>query len=57
MLQMMLLRRLGIYISKGYTMAFAKTAPVAPAMANPQGGIDASFERPAMGWLLRRILR
>ena len=29
-------------------MAFAKTAPVEPATASPQGGIGASFDNPAM---------
>ncbi len=35
-------------MSRGYTKAFAKTAPVAPATARPQGGIAASFDCPAM---------
>lgn len=29
-------------------MALAKTAPVAPATARPQGGIDISFDNPAI---------
>jgi hypothetical protein len=38
-------------MSKGYTSAFAMTAPVAPATANPQGGITASFDWPAIAIL------
>lgn len=35
-------------MSKGYTIAFAITAPVAPATASPQGGMSASFDCPAI---------
>jgi hypothetical protein len=31
-------------MSKGYTMAFAITAPVAPATASPHGGMSVSFD-------------
>jgi hypothetical protein len=34
-------------------MVLAKTAPVAPATASPQGGIGASFDSPAMASLAR----
>ena len=36
------------YMSKGYTMAFARTAPVAPATAFPQGGSRTCFDWPPM---------
>lgn len=36
------------HMSKGYTIAFAITAPVAPATARPQGGMSASFDCPAI---------
>ena len=36
------------HMSRGYTIAFAMTAPVAPATARPHGGIDASFDCPAI---------
>ena len=42
-----------IYMSRGYTMVLAKTAPVAPAMASPQGGIGDSFESPAMAYIAK----
>jgi hypothetical protein len=35
-------------MSSGYTMAFAMTAPVAPATANPHGGRLASLDCPAI---------
>lgn len=35
-------------MSRGYTRAFAITAPVAPATASPQGGIAASFDGATM---------
>ncbi len=34
-------------------MVLAKTAPVAPATASPQGGIGASLDNPAMTCLAR----
>lgn len=36
------------HMSRGYTRALARTAPVAPATARPQGGIGTSFDCPAM---------
>jgi hypothetical protein len=36
------------HMSRGYTRAFARTAPVAPATARPQGGMGASFDCPAI---------
>jgi hypothetical protein len=36
------------HMSRGYTIAFAMTAPVAPATARPHGGIRASFDCPAI---------
>ena len=36
------------HMSRGYTIAFAMTAPVAPATARPHGGIKASFDCPAI---------
>ena len=41
-------KRISTHMSKGYTSAFAITAPVAPATAKPQGGIGASFDCPAI---------
>lgn len=38
-------------MSSGYTIAFAITAPVAPATAKPHGGIKASFDCAAMAKL------
>ena len=42
-------------MSKGYTSALAMTAPVAPATANPQGGIKASFDCPAIAIFGKRV--
>ena len=42
-----------MYMSRGYTIVLAKTAPVAPATASPQGGIGASFDSPAMACLAK----
>jgi hypothetical protein len=39
------------HMSRGYTSAFAMTAPVAPATARPHGGIKASFDCPAIATL------
>lgn len=36
------------YISRGYTRAFASTAPVAPAKAFPHGGSGSCFDRIAI---------
>ena len=36
------------HMSRGYTRALARTAPVAPATARPQGGMGASFDCPAI---------
>jgi hypothetical protein len=40
--------RLDTYMSKGYTIALARTAPVAPAIASPQGGIGVSLDGPTI---------
>jgi hypothetical protein len=34
-------------------MVLARTAPVAPATASPQGGIGASFDSPAMACIAK----
>lgn len=41
------------HMSRGYTSALAMTAPVAPASANPHGGIKTSFDCPAIATLPR----
>jgi hypothetical protein len=41
-------------MSKGYTRALAITAPVAPATANPQGGMGASFDCPAIAMVMKK---
>lgn len=38
------------YMSKGYTMAFAMTAPVAPATAAPHGGSGGNVALLAIGY-------
>jgi hypothetical protein len=43
-------------MSKGYTIAFAMTAPVAPATARPQGGSGASLDCPAIVKGLRTVV-
>jgi hypothetical protein len=40
-------------MSRGYTMVLARTAPVAPATASPQGVIGASFDSPAMSCIAK----
>ena len=43
-------RRRATNMSRGYTIAFARTAPVAPAIALPHGGSGAAFVGGAI-WL------
>jgi hypothetical protein len=43
------------YMSRGYAIAFAITAPVAPATANPHGGRAASLDWPAMLEDMRKL--
>lgn len=41
------------YMSRGYTSAFARTAPVEPATARPQGGSAAAFDCAVMVYGVR----
>jgi hypothetical protein len=41
-------------MSRGYTRALARTAPVEPAIAKPQGGSGAGFDRTAIAESIRR---
>lgn len=49
------LRGRDAHISNGYTKALAKTAPVAPATAKPQGGMGATFDCPAIVMMLENM--